>query len=564
MASQATEEGLAAERRKRRVQAWERDLRLWSGLALMAFLLTHLLNHAVGIFGLEAMQQGQDWSQVVWRSWPGQAALYGAALVHLALTLKRISGRRTLRMPRDEMLQIVLGLVIPLLAIEHVVNTRAMVAAFGGEHDTYLMTLPRIFAKRPWIQTALVIVAWTHGCVGFHHAFRWRRWYVDYRQAFLIAAILAPVLALAGFVVGSREAMLQLDPAGEPGEAAFAWLRFVSDRLHWAYLAALGLTLAVILARVWRRRRGGLFTIRYTGHGAVRMSRGGSILEASRINGIPHPSRCGGRARCATCRVLVVRSDAALPAPTKAERALLTRIDAPPQVRLGCQLRPGGDVSVQILLPFLANLEHHETEADAFRWGVEHVITVLFVNMRGFNLLAQKQYPQDLVLLLNRFTAEMTQAVEAHGGRVTTHLTDGMMAIFGLDGRKDAGSAAAIGAARDMLKATRALDSELADVLSIPLRVGIGIHTGPAVVARFGGKERGQMVGALGETVSIADRLESATKTLLADCLISADTLKACGGHVDTAGAREIHMPGRDAPLIAHALKEAELEPQAA
>ena len=211
---------------------------------------------------------------------------------------------------------------------------------------------------------------------------------------------------------------------------------------------------------------------------------------------------------------------------------------------------------MQILLPFLAIGDHAEAQEDAFRWGAEHVVTVLFVNMRAFNLMAQRQFPQDLVILLNRFTAEMTQAVEAHGGRVNTYLTDGLMAVFGLDGKAGAGSSQAIAAARDMLKVTQALDREMAGVLTIPLRIGIGIHTGPAIVARFGDPGRGQMVGALGETVSIADRLETATKILLADCLVSQETLKAAGLAMAATGQREVVVPGRDLPVIAHALKE--------
>ena len=79
--------------------AWERTTRLWAGLILFVFVLTHLLNHAVGIFGVDAMQVAQNWRVAVWRSMPGTVLLYGAALLHILLAVKRIVQRRTWRMP---------------------------------------------------------------------------------------------------------------------------------------------------------------------------------------------------------------------------------------------------------------------------------------------------------------------------------------------------------------------------------------------------------------------------------------------------------------------------------
>ena len=80
-----------------------------------------------------------------------------------------------------------------------------------------------------------------------------------------------------------------------------------------------------------------------------------------------------------------------------------------------------------------------------------------------------------------------------------------------------------------MMKAVTALNDEFGAALPIPLRVGIGIHTGQAMVAQIGDPAHGLLITALGETVSIASRLEAATKDFLTDCLISAQTAKASG-----------------------------------
>ena len=543
-----------------RKRSWGRTFRLWSGSVLMVFVATHLLNHALAIFGTALAEDVQAWRLLAWRSMPGTALLYGAFGVHVALALARIAKRRTWRMPRDEALQIGLGLLIPLLLIDHVVGTRLMTVLFGLD-DAYSKVMPRLWNGRPVYQTLLVVASWTHGCLGLYHAYRWKPWFRRFGDAALILAVLVPALALAGFVAGSREAIARLGlPGPMPPAVLDSYLRNVV-LFHAIFAIALTLVAGVLMLRYIQRHSSGIIALRYVGHGSVRLSRGTSVLEASRINRIPHPARCGGRGRCTTCRVLIVSAEGAIPAPGPAERDVLEKIAAPAQVRLACQLRPQGDMAVQILLPFLAVAEPREMREDSLRWGSEHVVTVLFVNMRAFNLLAQRQFPHDLVILLNRFAAEMTQAVEAHGGHVNTYLTDGLMAVFGLDGRAGAGSAEAIATAQDMLKVTYMLDREMAGVLTIPLRIGIGIHTGPAIVARFGDPGHGQVVGVIGQTVTIADRLEAATKTSLTDCLISQDTLKASGLGLATAGQREIVVPGCEAPVIAHAMKDAPVQP---
>ena len=543
----------------RQKYVWERELRLWSGLVLMMFVTMHLANHALAILGLGIAEVAQDWRMAVWRSLPGTLLLYGAGLVHMLLALKRAAKRRTIRMPWDEALQLALGLLIPLFLIGHIAGTRISASVFDI-NESYSRILPRLWEGRALGQTMLVILTWSHGCLGLYHAWRWKPWFRRWRTGGLVLAALLPVLALAGFVVGAREAIaLHLAPEIMPIGGSLV-IHYAIQTLLAGFSIILAALVLFVVVRVLAHHKHGLVTLKYVGHGAIRVPRGTTVLDASRVNNIPHPSRCGGRARCATCRVLVIASDEALPAPSKAEASLLERIAAPAQVRLACQLHAGCNMTVQVLLPFLARVQGTDTHEDAFRWGVSHEITVLFVNMRAFNLMVNRHFPQDLVILVNRFTAEMTQAVEAHGGRVNTILADGLMAIFGLDGKAGAGSKQAIACARDMLKAARILDAELAGTLSIPIRVGIGIHTGPAVVARFGDPERGQMICALGETVSIADRLENATKQLLTDCLISQETLTASGLRLANANPREIVLPHRDAPVIAFALKDAPAE----
>jgi adenylate cyclase len=543
--------------------AWEREFRLWAGLVLFAFLTTHLLNHALGIFGLATMELVQIWRVEVWRSWPGTIALYGAAFVHVSLALKRIASRRTWHMPIEEAAQIVLGITIPVLLLDHVIGTRYS-SSYLGVDDSYPPILEILRSNYFYWQIALVLVAWFHGVIGIHYAFRAKPWFARVREIGLVLAFLIPVLAIAGFLAASREAAEQEIPAAVWNAAQMDGFKSALQVSHRILMVLAGALFLVIVGGEIRRRIKKQVPIRYTGHGQIYLRPGSTLLEASRENRIPHPSICGGRARCSTCRVLVLSGLQTLPEPGPAEQALLDRISAPKSVRLACQIRPTSELAVQILLPVAPRTGGVDWEEESYKWGVAREVTILFVDIRAFTTLSGRQLPHDTILFVNRFLAEMTQAVDARGGRVGMFLSDGLMAVFGLGGQRGAGSRAAIMCAMDMLKVAQTLDDELGSALPMPVRIGIGIHTGQAVIARVGDPERGYMVTALGETVSIASRLESATKELLADCLISEAALAASGVMLAGAQQREVHLRGRPKPIKVLAVNQVAVKESAA
>lgn len=546
------------------LSGWERTARLWSGIILFVFVLMHLLNHAVGIFGMSAMGAVEEWRVAIWRSTVGTVLLYGAAIVHLVLVLKRIVIRRTWRMPLREALQIVLGLAIPFLLYQHVIGTR-YVAEFAGVNDWYITTLQHLWSGKFITQLLLITVVWTHGIIGINYSMRLQPWYPRVREPLTIIAFLIPILSAAGFIAAGREAVRLAHPGARwSGEQVKVFSDAATLTYHGLLICAvvLGVTIALLALS---RRFGRRIPIRYVGHGAVQLPRGSTLLEASRGANIPHPSLCGGRARCSTCRVLVMEGHDTLDPPGGTEAALLERISAPPKVRLACQLRPKKPILVQILMPVTANASTSGAwEEEAYETGVETVATVLFIDLRAFTKLTETQFPYDLVALLNRFMSEIQQATEAHGGKATMFLSDGMMAVFGLNGERGNGSRAAIAAARDMTRAVESMNRELHAAVSIPLRIGIGVHTGPLIMARIGDEARGYRIAALGKTVTIASRLEAATKHQLADCLISDDTMKAAGGRNQASSRHEINVPGHNEPLIAYGLEAEATEVEAA
>jgi adenylate cyclase len=250
-----------------------------------------------------------------------------------------------------------------------------------------------------------------------------------------------------------------------------------------------------------------------------------SILEVSRMAGRPHTAVCGGRARCTTCRVMVVDGEENLPPPTPDEARALERIHAPPKLRLACQTRPNGDVSVQLL--FKTDLLAAQVNGQGGpEFGQEREVTVLFIDIRGSTRLAEKRMPYDVVFLLNHFLQEMAAAVEESGGFYSNFTGDGLMALFGLQPGPDHGARAALSCAASMLERLELINDRLVDEIETPLTVGIGIHTGLAIVGRMG-PPKSPFVTALGDTVNTAARLEGLTKEFHSPIAVSAATLDA-------------------------------------
>jgi len=542
-------------------------LRLASGLVLFTYVLTHLLNHALGVVSLAAMEWGLGLAELVWRGALGTVALYGALVTHIGMVLVSVYRRRDHGMTMRETVQLVLGLVIPFLLVRHFVATRAVHEVYGIDDSyAYAFLGTWVFAPRDAALLVLqLVVAWTHGCLGLHAWLRLKPFYPRWQPYLYAGAIVVPLVALAGFLSGAREvARLAADPAwleaafgaaGLPNDAAEAFFLRASNGLM-ALMAALVVVVAV--GREVRRRLEhlqGLVALTYPGGREVRVARGTSVLEASRRFGIPHASVCGGRGRCSTCRVRVGRGGRDLPAASAEEQHVLNRIAAPPNVRLACQLRPAEAVEVTPLLPPDASARHGFA-GQGLRAGAEREIVVLFADIRGFTRIAEHKLPYDVVFVLNRYFAAMGAVVDRDGGHIDKFIGDGVMALFGLTTGPADGCRQALRAARDMMAEIVKLNQALADDLEAPLRIGVGIHVGPAIVGEMGYAQAMSMT-AVGDSVNTASRLESMTKDFDAELVVSEDVARGAGIDLSSFPSREVAVRGRREPLTVRVVMDA-------
>ncbi len=543
----------------------EKHLRTWSGLIMAAYVIPHLLNHMFGIFSLDAMDAARQVFNVPWRNPVGGVVLFGAFILHFALGLIALYRRSHLRMARWEAMQLVLGLLVWPLLMTHAIGTRGTDELLDVD-PTYAFVVTSIWLDGPWIvlkQVALVLVVWGHLVVGVHFWLRLKPWYAKARPYLYPAAIVLPLLATLGFL---RAGLEVLSESVEPGwtdavfadfRAAPADLRALHGSLEPIFLGIVGALIALtLIARALRRHyrtRHGTFRVTLPENRSLRAPVGQTLLEAISGAGIPHASVCGGRGRCTTCRITVGDSLTDLPAPGKVERQALERINADPSVRLACQLKPRRDLRVTPLFPPSATAMHGLLPGGVH--GREQPIIAMFIDLRGSTRLGEQRLPYDVLFILNLFFAEMTAALKETGGHYAQFNGDGLMALYGLDEDVAVGCRKAVTGAARMLERLDDLNHRLSNELPEPLRMGIGIHAGLAIVGTMG-PPQSPILSAIGDTINTAARLEGQSKILGSPVVVSEDVLSLGEISVDGLERREVDIRGRNEPIPVFALSD--------
>lgn len=188
--------------------------------------------------------------------------------------------------------------------------------------------------------------------------------------------------------------------------------------------------------------------------------------------------------------------------------------------------------------------------------GTEQVITVMFADLRNFTARSEETLPHETVMVLNMFFTEMVNIVEQqYQGMVDKFLGDGFMALFGA-GHPDSDHAThAVQAGRDMLTALVDLNERLQGQDIPALELGVGIHTGPAVVGSIGSQSRGDFT-AIGNTVNVAARVESLTKSVDRPLLLTDATRDALTESIELETLPPQSVKGVTEPVPVFALRD--------
>ena len=534
-----------------------RQLRLGSGIVLFAYVLLHLVNHSLGNLSIAAMESMLHAMKFIWQSPIGAVVLYAAMAMHLLLAFWALYERRYFRWSRTEACQLILGFCIPIMLANHILATRISLSLYETDKGYPIELYSFWVGNLPFgiLQHVVLVVAWTHGCLGIYFWLRLKRWFAGWAPVLLVIAVALPMLALLGsFQQGRLVQEFAKDPAWRANYLPTVQVGTSAQNARlaewrWDSWMVFGGAMALVVAargiRSLLERRRGLVQLRYTLHRTLQAPLGVSILDVSNIHRIPHSSMCGGRGRCTTCRIQVLDHQGILPPPDGNEARMLERIAAPPGVRLACQLRPLGNLTLSLLMPVGGIGSPRRT---VLAGGEERYLVMMFIDLRGSTSLADERLPFDTVFLLNSFLEAIGRAVVAAGGRPNQMLGDGMLALFGLEVGPEVAArqaaAALAGIARNMLT----LNQDLKNDLRQPLEVGVGLHGGDVVVGDLGCLDH-LVYTALGDAVNIAARLQSMTKEVGCDILVSEAVYQASGLAVQDWPCRTLAVRGRALPF---------------
>ena len=248
-----------------------------------------------------------------------------------------------------------------------------------------------------------------------------------------------------------------------------------------------------------------------------------TILEADLKADIPHAHACGGRAKCSTCRIIILKGLENCSPRTELEQVIASRLGFSLEVRLACQTKPRGDVAFRRLVL-------NETDRDVASQllkkrtgpvGESKPIAVLFSDIRGFTTLAQTLSPYDVMFALNRHFHELGEIIESNGGYIDNFIGDALMALFGVDGDKTA-PFRSVKAAVEMLQANDRMSPYMEATYGHAFPIGIGVHYGEAVIGTLGSSSKERLT-AIGDTVNVASRIEAANKEAGTRLLISSE-----------------------------------------
>jgi class 3 adenylate cyclase len=180
---------------------------------------------------------------------------------------------------------------------------------------------------------------------------------------------------------------------------------------------------------------------------------------------------------------------------------------------------------------------------------------VLFSDLRGFTRYAERLPPERLVEELNAYLHDMVAEIRAEGGVVDKYIGDAIMAVFGVPSEHPDDAARAIRAADRMRGALVRHNADRKARGLPPLAHGVGVHYGSMVAGNIGTAERMQYT-VIGDAVNLASRLETATKDVAVELLISDATVQAALASGVTLPLLKVHGPihvrGHEAPVVVH------------
>ena len=531
-------------------------LKLWTGMFLMFYCVTHHINHSLGIFGLTVVDYAREYFLLFWRNPVISFFLLFTLVIHIIFSLLRVIKMASFKgFQSHEWFQLITGiLTVPLLAIH--ITTTGIAHRFYGVEDTYTFwTSPGLDYFEIFFFNFIMLFIWLHGYIGIKFWMKVNSNYQKYLRQADIFFLIIPLLSIVGQISIFRESDLKGFFDTEYKEKILKYsnpenidLNVLLENTIIYFVLPYLLSIMVLFGYRFYyfkiKRRNNSIKVSYPDGGVSNIFPGMNILEASLQAGIPHAHVCGGRGRCSTCRIKIDQDLTQLEPPRQNERRILRSIGAPENIRLACQAYPKIDLNVSPLLSADANFQESYFE-QKYTYGSDREICILFADLRAFTKMSEKKLPFDIVFILNQYFKLMGQIIENNGGYLDKFIGDGTMALFGIEEGPKEGSRNAINAATKMNDELKNLNENLINDLPFPLKIGIGIHTGNVIIGKMGYKHAKNLT-AVGDAVNTASRLESLTKELKSQIIISKYTFELSEHQIKDLEEDTVNIVGKN------------------
>jgi len=213
------------------------------------------------------------------------------------------------------------------------------------------------------------------------------------------------------------------------------------------------------------------------------------------------------------------------------------------------------DQQRELIRKFATKEVAEDLEASGFALGGKFVpATVMFSDMRSFTTITESQSPADTIELLNDYYTLMMDAITGEQGVVNQIVGDGLMAIFGAPRPCENRCERATRAALQMIELIEQYNQERIALKRAPIRIGVGIASGD-VIAGYTGTQRRATYTCVGDTVTLAARLESHTKVLGQPILVDEATRMGLGPGIIVEDQGNAELKGKTRPVHVYSVK---------
>jgi adenylate cyclase len=248
-----------------------------------------------------------------------------------------------------------------------------------------------------------------------------------------------------------------------------------------------------------------------------------TILEATLEANINHTHTCGGRAKCSTCRVSILKGIENCNSRNDAEQQIADKLNFPKDIRLACQTKIVGDISIRKMVSDKFDediiFEQFTNDSD-IALGSQQELTIVFTDIVNYTSFAEKFPPYDVVHVLNRYYRIMNTIITDNDGIISDVAGDGILAVFGIDKKCNNSVLDAIKAIEAMKEKLEIFNLYLKDNFNIQFGIRAGVHYGNVIIGPIDTGEMKKMA-VIGDNVNYASRIEYANKEFGTKLLLS-------------------------------------------